>query len=160
VVVVGGAEAWLVGGALAAAKVPVVIDPYQAGPSSFDQVHARADNGALLRAAGVTVAIHGPSAHQARSLRFIAGNAVRGGMSHVDALAAITSVPASLLGLKDRGRIEVGAHADLAVWTGDPLDIPARLAMLTIGGVEVELISRQTELVDRWRDLGPVLPAP
>jgi len=41
-------------------------------------------------------------------------NAVHhGGVALVDAVHAATATPANLLGLTDRGRIEVGARADL-----------------------------------------------
>lgn len=156
VIVVGGAEAWLVAPQLAAAKVPVVIRPFVYGAGSFDQVHGREDNGALLRAAGVEVIIGAGDTHNARAMRFAAGNAVRGGMSHADALRAITEAPATAFGLGGRGRIAVGAPADLALWTGDPLDTAGRLAAVWIDGAERSLSTRQTALVDRWRDVKPV----
>jgi imidazolonepropionase-like amidohydrolase len=152
-VVFGGAEAWLVADLLAAADVPVVLDPTVYGAGSFQEVLGRPDNAALLRAAGVRVALVGPESHNTRALRFYAGNAVREGMTHRDALAAITSEPARILGLYDRGRIAPGAVADLAVWSGDPLDTPARLLHLFLGGVSVPRVSRQTELVEAWRTL-------
>jgi imidazolonepropionase-like amidohydrolase len=156
VILVGGAEAWLVAPQLAAAKVPVVIRPFVYGPGSFDQIHGREDNGALLRAAGVEVIIGAGDTHNARAMRFAAGNAVRGGMSHADALRAITEAPAAAFNLGGRGRIAVGAPADLALWTGDPLDIAGRLSAVWIDGVGLPLTTRQTALVDRWRDVQPV----
>jgi N-acetylglucosamine-6-phosphate deacetylase len=44
--------------------------------------------------------------------------------------AAMTSVPASLLGLADRGEIQVGRRADLTLWTAD-----LQLLDTYIGGV-------------------------
>ena len=47
-------------------------------------------------------------------------NAVqRAGVSIVDAVIAASTTPARLLGLRDRGRIEVGARADLVALTSD-----------------------------------------
>jgi imidazolonepropionase-like amidohydrolase len=151
--VLGGAEAWLVAGALAQAKVGVVLDPFVYGAGSFDQIHGAADNAAKLHAAGVTIGLYGAELHTTRTLRQLAGNAVRGGLSHAAALAAVTSGPATLLGLTDRGRIAEGAVADLAVWSSDPLDTPARLLDLRIAGAVVPLASRQTALTDAWRVL-------
>ena len=65
----------------------------------------------------------------------------------------MTSGPATLLGLTDRGRIAEGAVADLAVWSSDPLDTPARLLDLRIAGAVVPLASRETALTDAWRVL-------
>src|SRR5690606_1370294 len=130
VVIAGGAEAWLVADALAARRVPVIVDPFVVGAGSFDQLHGRADNAALLHAAGGPVAIGTFATHNARSLRFVAGNAVRGGMPHDAAIAAITRVPAEAFGLAGRGVLRTGAVADLAAWTGDPLEIATRLSGL------------------------------
>jgi imidazolonepropionase-like amidohydrolase len=152
-VIVGAAEGWMVASALAEAKAAVVLDPFVYGAGSFDQTHGREDNAALLRAAGVDVILGAPGTHNARALRFAAGNAVRGGMRHDDAIAAITRVPAEVFGLAGRGVIEAGATADLALWTGDPLDTPGRLSALYLGGSVMPEDTRQTELVDAWRTL-------
>lgn len=45
---------------------------------------------------------------------------VRAGMSPVEALRAATSLPARIMGMKDRGRIVAGARADLLLVDGDP----------------------------------------
>lgn len=152
-IAVGASEGWLVADLLAEAGIGVVVNPYVYGAGSYDQRHGREDNAALLAAAGVKVAICGGSTHNARELRQLAGNAVRGGLSHADALAAITRVPAELFGSNDRGVIRTGAHADLAVWSGDPLEISSRLLLLVIDGEVQPLTSRQTELVEAWREV-------
>jgi N-acetylglucosamine-6-phosphate deacetylase len=51
------------------------------------------------------------------------------GRSNADAIAAMTTVPSSLLGLADRGRVEVGQRADLTLWTQD-----LKLVATYIGG--------------------------
>lgn len=152
-VIVGAAEGWLVADRLAAAKVAVAIDPFVYGPGSYDQIHGRADNAALLHAAGVPLMFVSGEPQNQRALRFIAGNAVRAGLPHQAALAALSSTPAWVFGQSDRGSLRVGAVADLAVWTGDPLDVSGRLAGLWIDGKEVPRTSRQTELVEAWRTL-------
>jgi N-acetylglucosamine-6-phosphate deacetylase len=42
-----------------------------------------------------------------------------GGARLEDALTMATAVPAARLGLADRGRLEVGARADLVLWAAD-----------------------------------------
>jgi imidazolonepropionase-like amidohydrolase len=152
-IIEGGAEAWLVADGLGAAKVPVVLDPYVNGPGSFDEVRGRADNAALLVAAGVPVALSTFQSHNARTLRQEAGNAVRAGLDHTQAIRAITEVPAAIYGLSDRGRLAAGAVADVAVWSGDPLELSTRLSHLVIDGREVSLETRQTRLLERYRTL-------
>jgi imidazolonepropionase-like amidohydrolase len=57
---------------------------------------------------------HGASIH--RELELL----VAAGLSPAEALAAATSVPASIFGLADHGRIAPGARADLVLVDGDP----------------------------------------
>lgn len=160
VILSGGAEAWMHAEALAERDIPVVIDPMVYGPGGVHQIHGRADNAKLLHDAGVKVILSGGGTHNARSLRYAAGNAVRGGLDHTIAVAAITEHPAGAFGLTDRGRLVPGAAADIAVWDGDPLEIGSRLVQLVIDGRSVELTSRQTELVEAYREIGnkPLLP--
>lgn len=160
VIIAGAAEGWLVAGALAEAKIPVLVDPLQYGPGSFDSVYSREDNAALLAKAGVTLVLTTNSSHNARTLRQVAGNAVRGGLPHADAIRAITEAPASMLGLSDRGRIAPGAAADLVLWSGDPLELSSRCERMWIDGVETRLESRQSELFERYRRLPGTPNAP
>lgn len=158
-VIRGAAEAWRHADALAEADIAVIINPYVYGAGSFDEREGRADNAHLLQHAGVDVIISTSSAHFARGLRQLAGNAVRGGMDHTAAVRSITSVPAEVFGVTDRGEISRGAYANLVIWSGDPLEISTRVEAMLIGGAEVDLTSRQTDLFDRYRQL-PGSPVP
>jgi imidazolonepropionase-like amidohydrolase len=160
-VIAGGAEAWKVAPALAAAKVPVVVFPLLAGPVSFDALGARDDNAARLHAAGVKLAISTGETHNARKLRQVAGNAVRAGLPHAAGIAAITAGPAEALGMSARyGSVAPGKVANLVIWSGDPLEIGTRALRVFIRGREVPLANRQTALLARHRALLPgLLPA-
>ncbi|GAB6194852.1 amidohydrolase family protein [Lysobacter xanthus] len=151
--IVGGAEAWRMAGELAAAKVPVFVDPLANLPVGFDEIGARMDNAALLRRAGVTVGIvqggENPT-HNARNTRQLAGNAVANGLSWDDGLAALTRVPAEVFGIKDAGTIAVGQRADLVLWTGDPLDVANVARQVWLNGRAIPMRSRQTDLRDRY----------
>lgn len=161
-VISGGAEAWRHAAALAEAQVAVIVDPYVLGAGSFDQLHARADNAAILARAGVPVILSPGWTHNTRALPQIAGNAVRGGMDPVAAIRAVTRTPVEVFGGGERGRIEAGALADLVVWSGDPLELSSRVERIYIGGVEQDLSTRQTELLEAYRTLPgtPVPPLP
>ncbi|MEE9391061.1 MAG: amidohydrolase family protein [Planctomycetota bacterium] len=64
--------------------------------------------------------------------------AMRCGLSRAEALAAVTTVPAQLLGVQDRvGTLKVGRDADLIVWSGEPLDATSIQSHVFIGGRRV-----------------------
>ena len=149
----GGSEAWRLAPQLAAADVPVFVDPLDNLPSGFDQIGATLENAARLRAAGVKVGFtqSGDSTHQARKVRQLAGNAVAHGLAWEDGLAGLTRVPAEAFGVADQiGTIAVGMRADLALWTGDPLDVAHTAEQVWFNGAPIQMRSRQTELRDRY----------
>jgi imidazolonepropionase-like amidohydrolase len=155
-VIAGGAEAWKVAPALAAAKVPVLVDPLLNGPVTFDAMGARDDNAALLRAAGVAVGISTFDTMNARKLRQVAGNAVRAGLPHEAGIEAITRVPAEALGMGARyGTLAPGKVANLVVWSGDPLELSTHALVVLIRGRRVSLESRQSALLAKYRTLPP-----
>jgi hypothetical protein len=154
VVIIGGDEAWRAAHELAAAKVAVVLNPMANLPYSFDQLAARLDNAALLRKAGVVVAmsLDGVQSYNAGlSLREGAGLAVANGLPYIEALRSIISAPAGIWGVADRsGTLAPGKDGDIVIWDGDPLE-PSSLAMtVLIRGKEQSLITHQSELRDRY----------
>jgi len=153
IAVVGGAEAWKLAPQLAAAKVPVFVNPLANLPANFDEIGARMDNAALLRAAGVQVgfAQSGDASHNARKIRQLAGNAVAAGLPWDAGLAGITSVPADAPGVGNGiGRIAPGQRADLVLWSGDPLEVSSLALQVWMDGRGMPMVSRQTELRDRY----------
>jgi imidazolonepropionase-like amidohydrolase len=166
VIIHGGAEAWRVAHELAVAKIPVIVDPQLNLPVSFDQMAARADNAALLQAAGVTIAVivsgNGIylSYNAGSSLREGAGLAVANGLPYIEGLRAITQGPARIWRIDDRsGSLAPGKDADLVVWSGDPLEPATQPLLVLVAGRDVSLRTRQTELTERYlRRAGPVSP--
>jgi imidazolonepropionase-like amidohydrolase len=152
-VIAGGDEGWLVAKELAAAKVPVIIQPMQNLPDTFDALGSRLDSATLLTAAGVRVlfATLGEP-HMARTLPQEAGNAVAWGLPHTEALRAITSNVAETFGVEG-GRIAPGAVADLVLWNGDPLESSSRPLGMWLGGKQVPLTTRQQALFEKYRTL-------
>ncbi len=145
----GATQAWMVAKELAEADIAVVLNPLDNMPSSFDMLGARLDNAALLDKAGVTVIFSGHGAHHARKQRQAAGNATANGLPHEQALAALTSAPARVFGF-DTGRLDVGARADLVLWSGDPLEVNSLADLVIIDGKRDSMKSRQTRLRDRY----------
>ena len=74
----------------------------------------------------------------ARYLRFYASLLVSLGFSQEDALKAVTSAPAEILGVSDRiGSVEEGKDADLVVLSGEPLDSLSKVEMVLVKGKKV-----------------------
>lgn len=152
-IVRGGEEAWRLAPELAAAHIPVIVDPLQNLPQSLDAIGATLENAARLQAAGVTVALsmRSPDVYDAGKLRQAAGNAVAHGLPWNAGLAAITRTPAELFGVADRyGSLEKGRIADFVLWSGDPLDVTSLPELVVTGGREQSLQSRHTALRDRY----------
>jgi imidazolonepropionase-like amidohydrolase len=80
---------------------------------------------------------------------------VRAGLTPAEAVVAATSAPAEVFGLADRGRLTVGARADLLLVDGDPLvDIAAtqRIRHTWVGGEQV----RPEEYAGSERELASI----
>lgn len=157
VVIMGGAEAWRAAAELAAAKIPVILDPMANLPYSFDEIGARLDNAALLHKAGVIIAMSLggiQSYNPGLSLREGAGLAVANGLPYVEGLRSIISAPAHIWGVADQqGTIAPGKDGDLVIWDGDPLEPSSLATTVFIRGKEVSLVTRQSELRDRYLPL-------
>jgi imidazolonepropionase-like amidohydrolase len=166
-IISGGDEAWMVADKLAAAKVPVLTGAMNNIPMTFSRLGTRQENAALLRRAGVAVALIGNAgggdeeAFNVRNVRYEAGNAVAYGMSHDDALRAITLTPAEIFGVADRvGSLQPGRDADVVVWNGDPFEFATQPEHVFIRGREVRGPTRQDLLEQRYKTLPPNYRAP
>ena len=147
----GAEEAWTLASELAAAEVPVVIQPLRNLPTQFASLRSRFDNAAILERAGVSVGFMTPGAHTVANLRQEAGNAVAHGMSWQAALSALTAVPASLFGAKNHGQLGAGKVANLVLWDGDPFELTTSAVAVFIRGKAIPLVSRQTALFERFK---------
>lgn len=154
IVLLGGAEAWLVAKEIAAANVPVVVAPMSNLPSSFDRLGQRADNATLLQKAGVKVVISTFSSHYVGNLRYLAGNAVRAGLPHEQAVVALTKNAAEAAGVDSEvGTLAAQKTANVVVWSGDPFEISTVAEAVYVAGKEVSTKTRQDELFERYRKI-------
>jgi len=154
-ILAGAQEAWMLAPQLAAAGMPVLVQPLDNIPS-YDALGVRYENAAVLAKAGVKVALLETDTHNARDLRQQAGNAVSYGMTWDQALRAVTLSPAEIFGVGDRyGSLEAGKVANVVVWSGDPFEFTTAVEHVFIRGKEIPLRSRQTELFERYKTLPP-----
>ncbi len=152
----GGEEAWLVAAQLAAANVPVMIRALENRPTQFDRLSTRYETPGLLAAAGVDVILTTHSSHRVGQVTHEAGNAVRYGMEWDAALAAVTLAPARAFGLDaDLGSLEAGKRANVVVWSDDPFEFAGFAERVFIDGKEIDMVTRQGQLFERYRSLDP-----
>jgi hypothetical protein len=153
-VVVGGDQAFRLAEELASRKIAVILENVIAPTSDRDDpVTARWANAGILHAAGVKVAFAVDGVEQTRNLPYHAAKAAAFGLPKEEALRAVTINAAEILGLgSEMGTIEVGKRADLIVTSGDPLQIVTQIERAFIGGMEVTLESKHTELYEEFRD--------
>ncbi len=144
IIIVGAAEAWEVADAIAANNIRVIMDPLHNLPETFESVGARLDNVMFLEKAGVDFAVANLGAlgvTKPATLSQHAGGAVVEGLEWADAFAAISSVPASWFGIKDKTTV---------VWDGDPLEVTSAPIAMSINGKPQSMTSRQKALRDRY----------
>lgn len=154
-VLAGAQEGWEIAAEIAAAGVPVLVQPLDNIPS-YDALGVRYENAARLVRAGVKVVLLETDTHNSRNLRQQAGNAVSYGLTWDQAIRAITLTPAEVFGVADRyGSLDVGKVANVVVWSGDPFEFSTAVEHVYIRGREIPLESRQTKLFERYRTLPP-----
>jgi imidazolonepropionase-like amidohydrolase len=153
-VIQGGREANKVSDLLKKENIAVILDSIVALPSRQDDPYdARFTVPQALASAGVKFALTSPSASDVRNLPYEAGFAQAYGLSHEEALKAVTLYPAEILGVADKvGTIESGKIADLVVTDGDLLEIKTQVKHLMISGMDVSLETKHTLLYKKYMD--------
>ena len=134
-----GTEAHLLADIIAAKEIPVIIGPLFTSRSKVELRNRSLANPGKLAAAGVTIAI--TTDHPVVPINFLsyqAALAVKHGLDRDSALRSLTINPARIVGVDDRlGSLEVGKDADVAIWSGDPLDVLSRVERAFIDGSEI-----------------------
>ena len=135
---------------LAASEIPVIINPMDNIPDSFDELSSSLELSAILSNAGITVLFDTSRSHNYHLIRQGAGNAVAYGMDYLDAIAGLSANVANVFDLKDRGSITKGYYADIAIWESDPLEPASIPSYIFINGIESDLTTRSSRLKDRY----------
>jgi imidazolonepropionase-like amidohydrolase len=160
-VFVGVSEGWRIAPQLVEARIPVIASALNDLPATFEMLGATQSNIGRMKDAGVQVAIgmiNDRDSHQLRYTTQYAGNIVSlqfvpgaTGLTWDEAFAAISSVPADIMGVGDRfGSLKAGKAADVVIWDGDPLELSTAATTVFIDGVEQPLTNRQNRLRDRY----------
>ena len=148
-VIVGGAESYLVTDVLKDNNVPVILRETQRLPDrDDDDVYLPYKLPKMLQDAGVLYGLTGIGFWRQRNLPFEAGEAVGYGLTKEQALSMITINNAKILGIdKTTGTLEVGKDANLFISNGDALD------MLTLNVTKAFIQGRDINLDNLHKQL-------
>jgi len=138
IVIDSGAEAYLCLERLKAAGVPVILHPSMRRAGMGETENISFETAAKLRVAGIPFALQsGYEGYvpKTRVALFEAAIAAANGLTTEQALAAITSDAASILGVADRvGSLRPGLDGDVAIFDGDPLEYTTHCTGVVIDG--------------------------
>jgi len=116
--------------------IPAVVGPALVSRAKVELKDSSLKTAGILARAGVKVAIM--TDHPIVPIQYLpllAALAVKGGMDEEEALKAITTNPAQILGIADRvGSLEPGKDADIVVLSGHPFDWRSRVELVLVNG--------------------------
>jgi imidazolonepropionase-like amidohydrolase len=160
-----GTEAHLLADLIAERNLPVVIGPLMTSRSKWEVNQRSLANPGHLARAGVQIAITTDA--PVIPINFLIYQvilAVKDGLDRRTGIESVTINPARILGLDDRvGSIETGKDADLALWSGDPLDIYSRVETVWVDGRQVYTWDEETAegvTLDPYSTLGTTVKPP
>ena len=146
----GAQEASLVVDEIAKNDIPLIINPINNIPNSFDELASNINLAQRLEKEGITMMFNVSRDHNYHLIRQGAGVAVANGLSYGSAIKALTSNAAKVFNIDKRGLIKVGNHADIVIWEADPLEPSSMPEKVFIDGIETDLTTRSIRLRDRY----------
>ena len=146
----GAQEAHLVSEAISENQIPLIINPINNIPNSFDELASNIEMAKRLEEAGVDFTFNVSRSHNFHLIRQGAGVAVANGMSYSGAIKSITSNPAKFFDIKKRGILKTGNYADIIIWDADPLEPSSMPELIFVNGENIDLTNRSTRLRDRY----------
>lgn len=155
-VVVGGADSWMITDLLNEYKIPVILERVHSIPDHEDSdVDQPYKTPKMLHDAGVEFCFNYEGDMEAmgsRNLPFSAGTAVAYGLPYEEAIKALTSTSANILGCGDIcGTVEEGKQATLFVSKGDALDMRTNdVVHAFIQGRKIDLDNHQKRLYRKY----------
>ena len=155
-ILMGGAEAWMLADRLSEYQLPVLLGPLDIQPSSFAHLRARYDNASILHRAGVKIAFRTGANHHMHFLPSLAGVMVAHGLPFSESIKALTVNMYDMLRIHRVSDISLEGPfttANFFLCTGDPLQPKNKILRMWIAGREVSLETRQSRLRDRFMSL-------
>ncbi len=135
-VIIHGTEGYLISDIIAEENVPVICGPIICDRCKPEMKGLDIKNASVLSKDGVTVAIC--TDHSVIPIQYLPTSvlmAIKGGLSQVEGLKAITCNSAKIIGIDDTvGDIAIGLDADLQLYNGNPLDVTIEPTLVMING--------------------------
>jgi len=136
-------------------EAPDVSDPEDALEVATEALRYWQDapgNAAVLAKRGVRFALTASGLEKAKTFRDAVATAIARGLPADDALAAVTTVPAAMLGVSNRiGTIAAGKVANLTITTGDLFDDGSDVREVWVDGNRYEVQAPAERIAGRWR---------
>ena len=136
-------------------EAPEVKDAETAREVTTEQLRAWDEapgNAATLTRAGISFALTANGLKDPKTFRANVAKAIRRGLTPDQALAAVTTTPARLLGVSDRmGTIAAGKIANLTVVRGDLFSDKGKVRDVWVDGDRYEVNKDDTEFAGKWR---------
>lgn len=155
VVLVGAGESWQIADLLKQNNISVILTQEHNLPTlDDDDVDQPYKSATFLQKAGVLYCLNDDDPqNRGRNLPFNAGTAAAYGLGKEEALKAITSNTAKILGIDDKtGTIETGKDANIVISEGDILDMKSSIITNAfIQGRSISLSSKHTQLFERYK---------
>jgi len=131
-------EGYLIGDAIRRAGVPCLLGPVMQRFESLQTANATFENPAILKRAGVPIALmtgYESYVPKNRILLFEAGIAAANGLGMEETLRTVTAGAAKILGIDDRvGSLAPGKDADVALFDGDPFEYTSQVLAVLVNG--------------------------
>lgn len=149
----GVEQGWRVAEDLKKAGIPVVFSSLNRMPpeweDGYDGIYRNAD---VLCQAGVKFAFSSQSSSLAKDLPYHAAKAAAFGLTRKEALKGVTINPAEIFGVDHlMGSLEKGKVANIVLADGDILELRTNIKHVFIDGREMDLSTKFTELLEKFK---------
>ena len=143
---------------IARLNIPVIWAGTESVPQRWESHDLHYHTAAVLAEKGILFTFdsggYGPGSRNVRNITRPAAISVAHGLSEKQALEALTINPAKILGIADEiGSLEIGKIANVAIWTGSPIQGRSRVETVIIKGKLIPMTSFQTRLYEKFRKI-------
>lgn len=142
-----GTESHLIADEIKASGFPVIVGPELTSRSKIEVKNMNLRTNKVLSEAGILFAI--TTDHPVTMLQYLpicAGIAVKHGLSVEDGLKAITINAARICRVDDRvGSLKKGKDADIAIFTGNPMEVFTKTLYTIVNGQVVYFVQNQPQ---------------